>query len=64
MTQHTSRLCKGYLTKKKSDGVLRQMTWPSQSTNLNPIEIVWDEPLTSPVPGYAHLDMNGMELLG
>ncbi|KAG8571404.1 hypothetical protein GDO81_011632 [Engystomops pustulosus] len=24
--KHTSRLCKGYLTKKKSDGVLRQIT--------------------------------------
>ncbi|CAJ0928034.1 unnamed protein product [Ranitomeya imitator] len=34
---HTSRLCKGYLTKKESDGVLRQMTWPSQSPDLNPI---------------------------
>ena len=28
---HTSRLCKGYLTKKESDGVLHQMTWPLQS---------------------------------
>jgi hypothetical protein len=37
MTQHTSRLCKGYLTKKESDGVLHQMTWPPQSPNLNPI---------------------------
>ncbi|CAJ0954590.1 unnamed protein product [Ranitomeya imitator] len=26
--KHTSRLCKGYLTKKEIDGVLRQMTWP------------------------------------
>ena len=26
--KHTSRLCKVYLTKKESDGVLRQMTWP------------------------------------
>ena len=43
MTQHTSRLCKGYLTKKKSDGVLHQMTWPPQSHDLNPIEMVWDE---------------------
>ena len=24
--KHTSRLCKDYLTKKESDGVLRQMT--------------------------------------
>ncbi|KAK6297495.1 hypothetical protein J4Q44_G00320780, partial [Coregonus suidteri] len=28
MTQHTSRLCKGYFTKKESDVVLHQMTWP------------------------------------
>ena len=41
MTQNT--LCKGYVTKKESGGVLRQMTWPPQSTDLNPIEIVWDE---------------------
>uniref|UniRef100_A0AAZ3P8X2 Uncharacterized protein n=1 Tax=Oncorhynchus tshawytscha TaxID=74940 RepID=A0AAZ3P8X2_ONCTS len=31
MTKYSSRLCKGYLTKKESDGVLHQMTW------------VWDE---------------------
>ena len=43
MTQHASRLCKGYLTKKESDGVLHQMTWPPQSPDLNPIETVCDE---------------------
>ncbi|CAJ0940005.1 unnamed protein product [Ranitomeya imitator] len=41
--KHTSRLCKGYLTKKESDGVLRQMTWSPQSPDLNPIEMVWGE---------------------
>ena len=43
MTQHTSRLCKGYLNKKESDGVLHQMTLPAQSPDLNPIEMVLDE---------------------
>uniref|UniRef100_A0AAZ3NYW8 Uncharacterized protein n=1 Tax=Oncorhynchus tshawytscha TaxID=74940 RepID=A0AAZ3NYW8_ONCTS len=41
--KHTSRLYKGYLTKKESDGVQHQMTWPPQSPNLNPTEMVWDE---------------------
>jgi hypothetical protein len=40
---HTSSLCKGYLTKKESDGVLHKMTWPPQSPDLNPIEMVLDE---------------------
>jgi hypothetical protein len=43
MTQHTARLCKGYLTKKESDGVLHQITWSPQSPDLNPVKIVWDE---------------------
>uniref|UniRef100_A0AAQ5WXS1 Transposase Tc1-like domain-containing protein n=1 Tax=Amphiprion ocellaris TaxID=80972 RepID=A0AAQ5WXS1_AMPOC len=41
--KHTSRLFKGYLSMKESDGMLHQMTWPPQSSNLNPIQMVWDE---------------------
>jgi hypothetical protein len=43
MTQHTSRLCKIYFTKKESDEVLHHMTWPPQSPDLNQIEMVLDE---------------------
>ena len=41
--KHTSRLCKSFFTKKKSDRVLRQMTLSPQSPDLNPIEMVLDE---------------------
>uniref|UniRef100_A0AAZ3RZ36 Uncharacterized protein n=1 Tax=Oncorhynchus tshawytscha TaxID=74940 RepID=A0AAZ3RZ36_ONCTS len=41
--QHTSRLCMGYFTKKESDGVLHQMTWPPQYPDLNQIVMVWGE---------------------
>ena len=36
-------LCKGYLIKKESDGMLHQMNCPPQSPDLNPIEMVWDK---------------------
>jgi hypothetical protein len=31
------------LTKKERDGMLHQMTWPPQSSNLNQIDMVWDD---------------------
>lgn len=31
------------MTKKESDGVLRQTAWPPQSPDLNPAEMVWEE---------------------
>ena len=40
-SKHPSRLCKDYLNRKESDGVLHQMTWPPLSPDLNPIEMVW-----------------------
>lgn len=36
--EYTSVLCYGNLTKKKSEGVRHQMTWPLQSPDLNPNE--------------------------
>ena len=43
MPQHTSRLCKGYLTKKESDGVQQWSDLASTITDLNPVQMVWDE---------------------
>ena len=34
--KHTSRMCKSYLTKKESEGVLHQMSWPPQVTRPQP----------------------------
>ena len=53
--KHTTRLCKGYLT-KGSDGVLHQMTWPPQSPDLNPIEMgseEWDRRMKEKQPTSA-----------
>ena len=35
--KHTSKLCKNYLGKKQSAGILSVMEWPVQSPDLNPI---------------------------
>ncbi|CAJ0968734.1 unnamed protein product [Ranitomeya imitator] len=41
--KHTSRLCKGYLTKKESDGGATPDDLPPQSPDLNSIVMVWGE---------------------
>ena len=41
--QHTSKLYQRYIKNKKEQHVLQLMSWPMQSTELNPIELVWDE---------------------
>ena len=38
--KHTSKLCKNYIKEQEDNGVLKNMTWPAQLTDLNPIVTV------------------------
>ena len=43
--KHTSKhtLCKNYLGKKQSAGILSLMEWLAHSPDLNPIELLWEQ---------------------
>ncbi len=42
--KHTSKLCKSYLERKQSAGIMYVMEWPPQSPDLNPIELLGTGP--------------------
>ena len=41
--KHTSKLCKNYAAERKCGSAQNHDSWPPQSPDLNPIELVWDE---------------------
>ena len=41
--KHTSKLCKNYIKEQEDNGVLKNISWLTQSPDLNPIELLWEE---------------------
>ena len=41
--KHTNNLYQRYIKNKEEQYILQLMSWPAQSADLNPIELVWDE---------------------
>ena len=41
--KHTSKLCQRYIKSKEEKYILQLLSWPAQSADLNPIELVWDK---------------------
>ena len=40
---NTSKFCQRYIKSKEKLRVLQLLSWPAQSTDLNPIELMWNE---------------------
>ena len=41
--KQASKPCQRYIKSKEEQHILQVMSWPSQSVDLNPIKLVWDE---------------------
>ena len=40
--KHTAKVVKQYLNEKQEEGLLKVMTWPPQSPDCNPTDLLWD----------------------